>query len=163
MLYSNVTRKDQGFTLLEQLIIVIVIGVLGVTSAPNFLVLYNRYKLNQALNRVRGALLETQRQAIRRSQICEIKIDATNKEINVFDSNSNGCLLEKRDLDGITVTSSNSSKITFGIRGNVTVASATTIKLSIDGVDEVKCLVLSSPLGIIRTGIFKSGTCKTSQ
>ena len=159
MLYSNVTRKDRGFTLLEQLIILIVVGLLGATSAPNFLALYNRYKLNQALNRVRGALLEAQRQAMRRSQLCEIKIDATNQEIKVFDSNSNGCLLETRDLDGIIVKVS-SAKINFGIRGNTTTNK--TIKLSIDGVGEVKCLSLSMPLGIMRTGIFESGTCKTS-
>ena len=48
-----VRRNSQGFTLIETLIIVVIIGILSAIAAPSFLGMLNRNKVNNALTQVR--------------------------------------------------------------------------------------------------------------
>ena len=75
------TEPNAGFTLIEKLIIVSVIGVLGAITAPNFHSLLMRMKVEQAVVEVRGALEETQQQAIRDNKICDVTLDLKEDQI----------------------------------------------------------------------------------
>ena len=69
MLLYNARRKfNQGFTLIEMLVTIIIIGVIASLAAPNFLGLLNQSRVKDGLAQVEGAIKEAQRQAIRTRQ-----------------------------------------------------------------------------------------------
>jgi type II secretory pathway pseudopilin PulG len=80
MLLCN-ARNNEGFTLIETLIIVIIIGILSAIVAPSFLGMLNRNKVNAALVQVRGTLQEAQREAIRRSKRCQVGLSSGNQSM----------------------------------------------------------------------------------
>jgi type II secretory pathway pseudopilin PulG len=79
-----------GFTLLETLIIVVVMGVLTAIAAPNLLSLMDSVKINQTIAEVRGTLQDGQRQAIRNNQPCIIAISLSNSNDDDPDNSGSG-------------------------------------------------------------------------
>jgi prepilin-type N-terminal cleavage/methylation domain-containing protein len=59
----NPDRKDRGFTLVELLVVVIIIGVLSAVAAPAFLGFVNRQRLNTAQGTIYSALRDAQSSA----------------------------------------------------------------------------------------------------
>ena len=82
--YNPLSRlRNQGFTLIESLIIVFVIGVVAVIATPSFGQMLDSYKLEQSAAEVRVTLSAAQRQAIRNGASCEVGVlmnqDSTNE------------------------------------------------------------------------------------
>jgi Tfp pilus assembly protein FimT len=71
----NARNKSRGFTLAEQAVLIAVMGILVMIAVPSLLSMFDRFKLDQAIVSVRGALQESQRQAIRLSQACVVSLD----------------------------------------------------------------------------------------
>ena len=177
MLLSN-ARNNQGFTLLETLIVIVVIGILSSLIGPSFLSLFAKNKANDSLNQVRGALQEAQREAMRTSKACTVTLNTTDKTLDA------PCLVtgkrdlcDKKDNLGNCISSlnvqANETSFQFSYRGTITLADAGKIVLSTpDNSSQKKCLVISAPLGIMRTGKYTgstasaaditAGTCTTS-
>lgn len=173
MLPSNVRHSNQGFTLIEMLVILIIIGILSAISAPSFLGMLNRSKVNSALNEARGALQEAQRESIRKSKTCTVVVPAGNNVALISPTN---CLVTgDRQLGGVNTDHSNSVAgsgnwvITFDFKGRTNdVASAGTVVFSLPNNSvPKKCLVVSQGLGLIRTGNYNESAtlpeCDTSQ
>jgi prepilin-type N-terminal cleavage/methylation domain-containing protein len=74
MLPCNVRLSNKGFTLIETLVIIVIVGVLAAIAAPSFLTWYSKVKINNALAELEGALKEAQREAIRKSQNCTVTV-----------------------------------------------------------------------------------------
>lgn len=168
MLLSNARKNNEGFTLIEMLVIVVIIGILSAIAAPSFLGLFSRNKADNALNQVRGALQEAQRQAIRTSKSCDVTLNTTLNKI------TGPCLVTgDRTLPNgvgiatnvVILTGETHPIITFSFRGTVIPADNGKVVLSTsDEPNKKKCLVISAPLGIMRTGNeITAGTCTTSQ
>lgn len=68
-------RLQLGFTLIETLVIITVIGVLAALSAPSFIGLMDSLRVDQTISEVRTALQSTQRQAIRGTKVCSVTLD----------------------------------------------------------------------------------------
>jgi prepilin-type N-terminal cleavage/methylation domain-containing protein len=81
---------SRGFTLLEIMIILAVIGILGAATAPSFASLLDSIKVNQAITNVQNVLQDTQRQAIRTNQVCNVQIPTSNGKGNNGNGNGNG-------------------------------------------------------------------------
>jgi prepilin-type N-terminal cleavage/methylation domain-containing protein len=102
---------QRGFTLIEVMVIVVVVGILAATAAPSFGSLLDSIKVNQTVTDLRTALQDTQRQAIRNSQACTIQVPNTigngngngnNSGHGNSNSNSNG---RKKIIQGNCLTS----------------------------------------------------------
>lgn len=150
MLLLNARKTNEGFTLIEILVILVIIGILAAISVPSFLGLLNRNKVNNALAQVRGALQETQREAIRKSKSCSVTLDTT----STLNKVTGTCLVTgNRNLNGINIRS-NVSPITFNFRGG-TGSRGTIVVASTDGsVAKQKCLVIAPGIGLIRYGNY---------
>jgi len=148
----NAPRGNQGFTLIESLIIVLVIGILAAIAAPSFLATLNRSRVNDALAALEGALKEAQKEAVKRSTNCTVTLDTTDKKV------TGPCLVtgDRTLSNGVQMaTNITGSTITFSHKGTVTLSDTGTIALyRSDETNNQRCLVLSSPLGIIRSGNY---------
>ncbi|HEY9828452.1 MAG TPA: type II secretion system protein [Stenomitos sp.] len=71
--------QQRGFTLIETLVIVMVIGILAAVSAPSFGSLLDSIKVNQSVTDLKTALQDSQRQAIRKNQVCSAQLPNVGK------------------------------------------------------------------------------------
>lgn len=171
MLPSSAHKSNQGFTLPEVLIIVVVVGILAAIAVPSFLGWYNRQKVNQALTQVQGALKETQREAIKRSKSCTVTLN-TNTVTGPCLVTGRRDLCEKRDSSDACIkpgveltvkspnTLSNGNQIQYSFRGNTTNGGIIILALP-DNSSYQKCLVTSVGIGLVRTGSYKNEACST--
>lgn len=161
MLRSTVS-KNLGFTLIESLVVVMIVGILSTIAIPSFMAAQNRAKLNQATEMVIASLQQSQQQAIRSNQSCTITLDKSANKI----LGEQGCLLsgdvnlpDSIDLD----YSGASGTIQYGIRGNTTTNKTVILKVK-DNSSNAQCLTVSAPLGIIRIGSYDAvvSSCRKS-
>ena len=161
---------ERGFSLFELVIVFLVAGILGAIAAPNLLGLLARQNLNQALSQTESALREAQRQSIRRSKRCEVEL-SSNKVANpsspsTYTVGSNTydyerCLLSARNFSSKQITIRNNfsgDRIKYGASGNITNGGTITFSHSQLDTSVMKCIVISSPLGVIRSGDYTGGT-----
>lgn len=179
LLYDALKKSDKGFTLIEIITAVIIVGVLASVAAPNFLGMLNQTRVKNGLGQVEGAIKESQRLAMRRGQTCILRFTSTGSGSSkhalaqtapdlTVDSRtveSDGCLLSTREFDneislqfddGTTVTtvdSSNTVDILFTSKGNTSTQG--TMIISRSGTDTKKCLQIEGILGNILTGDYE--------
>jgi prepilin-type N-terminal cleavage/methylation domain-containing protein len=60
---SGYTQQDAGFSLLELIVVMVMIGILSAIAAPGWLAFVNRQRVNKANDAVLAALQEAQREA----------------------------------------------------------------------------------------------------
>jgi len=77
-------KRNKGFSLIETLIIVVIVGILAAIAIPSFVGSFDRVQLNQAVAEVRGILQEAQRQAIRNSQPCGVTLVPATGEVKNY-------------------------------------------------------------------------------
>ena len=146
-------KSDRGFTLIELMVALVIIGIIAAIASPNFLGLLNRIKVNNALEELLGAIKETQRLAMRHGKSCRININPSNNILNAAD---NECSLSTRKIDENVIIRTNLSgsppNISFSHKGSTTKMG--TIVLSSNLTDTQKCFVISLGLGIMRTGNY---------
>jgi prepilin-type N-terminal cleavage/methylation domain-containing protein len=164
MLLYTARTNDRGFTMLEITVVLMILGILAAIAVPSFLSMLNKSKVSDALAQVRGALQEAQREAIRKSMTCTVTVPKGNNQ-----TISSTCFVTgDRTLTDINIDYTNTAPwtITFDYKGRTNdVNSSGTIKLtSINGnTNEIKCLVISQGLGIIRTGNYTGTNCESSR
>lgn len=155
MLLFNAHKNNQGFTLIEILVVVMIIGILSAIAAPSFLGMFNKAKLNDAVAKVKGALQEAQREAIRKNKSCTVTVpNVTNPNV------TSPCFVTGyRTLTGITIRRDDASlgTITFNFKGQTTTGGSDSqaIVFSLTGdTTQERCLMISNPLGVVRAGIY---------
>jgi prepilin-type N-terminal cleavage/methylation domain-containing protein len=160
MSHYNAHKSNSGFTLVELLITLVVIGVIAAITAPNFLGLLGRNRVNDTALQVEGALKEAQRQAIRKGKRCQIDINTTSKTIS--NPATNGCLLNVRNLNNSVQLNSNLQSISFSGKGNITGGTITTPVLVTpvlvvsmpNRTTQNKCVVFNGLFGVMRSGDY---------
>lgn len=179
MRLSSVRKNSQGFTLIEVIIIMMIIGILSVIAAPSFLGLLNRAKVNDAVVKVRGALQEAQTEAIRRGKSCDVNLDTTNPANHKV---TGSCLVTgPRTLDGVAMETNVIGKMDFNFRGHTvfkvagsTAATGKIVLYKSDApISDKKCVAISNGIGILRSGTYSGdiapaakitdGNCKASK
>lgn len=169
------SRSGLGYSLIEILVVVIIIGILAAIAIPNFAGLLAQQRVIEGFETVKGSIKEAQRQAIRKGRRCRIQIDTANQTIKVkapdVDGNYQGCLLSDRSLPtGVEIkTNYTTPVITFSPRGN-TNSAGTIVVYNSQNNSTKKCIAISLGLGIIRSGNYtgdvsgsvSASNCQTS-
>jgi prepilin-type N-terminal cleavage/methylation domain-containing protein len=147
-----------GMTLAEIMIVVVIIGILAAIAAPSFLHRLKQDRVADALERVRGALRETQQEAIKRSRTCALRIpEGKNPKI------TGDCLVTgDRHLQGVTLRHNHAPAdpiwtVNFDYKGrNQNAGDQGTLILMAtnDASVQAKCLVVSIGIGLLRTGNY---------
>ncbi len=154
-----------GFTLTETIVLVVIIGIFATLSAPSFLGWLNQKKVDDALAKIEGAIKETQREAIKRSQDCTINIP---KGINQTITGS--CLSTgNREINEVTIDHSASADpwtISFDFKGRNRTPSTDpgTVWLTIPNSSvQPKCMTISVGIGLMRAGNYNDTTSPKCQ
>lgn len=152
-LISTTKKPESGFSLVEMLAVLVIVGILVAIAAPNLIGILRRNQVNAALDKLHGAIKETQRQAIRQGRLCRININLSNNKLT---GNPTNCLLNDRQIDDNLIIRTNLSgtppNISFSHKGSTTRSG--TIVVSSSTVNVQKCFVISLGLGIVRTGNY---------
>jgi len=141
-------QKQAGFTVLEMVIVVAVLGILASVAVPNFMGWTPRYKLKSAVMEVAASLQYARMRAIKEDQNCTVTFDTAAGTCNL------GCLNKTVELSeyGDTVEFSAVSDATFNFttRGLTDVGNVTQITMADPGVSE------SYQIRIMPTGAMDS-------
>jgi prepilin-type N-terminal cleavage/methylation domain-containing protein len=164
---------QQGFTLLELLIVIVMIGILSAIATPSILAEFARTKLNNSLEIVQSSLELAQTEAIKKSKSCDVTF--VNTVVTDDDKITTGCNAglsgnASKLQEGVTIDFANSSlpssnKITYSFRGTTLAnnSAAATITLSATNTSFKRCLKIEPGLGLITTGNYEgtgaSATC----
>jgi prepilin-type N-terminal cleavage/methylation domain-containing protein len=182
MRHYNAHHNENGFTLLELIVVMLFAGILAAISAPSFIGLNQINKVNHDLSSAKNSLLEAQRGAMRRGQDCTLffsdpgVVPAT---ISIADSHSGNCLsgdsvnssnLTQRIFNNVSMTvyqdgisgAISHPTLTFDYLGNNTTAITTIVLQSQGNFAVKKCLVISQPLGLIATNKYTGSSATYS-
>ncbi len=168
--YSRIKSNGNGFTLIEILSALLILGVIAVITMPNLFNLMSHNRVKEAIATINGAIKETQRQAIRLGKQCEIVISTSSPK--TITGAPNECLLRQREInDNIIIRHTTSlgtpPSVLFSAKGTTT--NSGTIVVSSDATDTQRCFVIALGLGISRTGNYtgaktgavSAGECET--
>jgi prepilin-type N-terminal cleavage/methylation domain-containing protein len=161
---SNVSRNSRGFTAIEIGVTVVIVGVLAAISAPSMIGWYQNVQVEDAVDRLEGALKEAQREAIRRSADCTVTVP-TGAAQNLGATTANCLVSGDRSFanTNLTLATGSSTGVTFDYKGRQT---NTELRVLISNPQSsaatTRCLVVSEGLGVIRTGTWEGATpsCK---
>jgi prepilin-type N-terminal cleavage/methylation domain-containing protein len=184
LLYNARKKVNQGFTLIEMMVTVIIIGVIASLAAPNFLGLLNQSRVKDGLAQVEGAIKEAQRQAMRKGKTCKIRFTSsgTGDNLSIIQvhpdetvtltggttkvAKYSECLLSNRELPKSvsfsllnsgtlqTIDSTNEANLAFSIKGNPDVQGIMVIEHP--DTNTKKCIQIAGLLGNMITGDYDS-------
>lgn len=179
MRHSNVS-DNQGFTILEALIVAVFAGILAAMAGPSYFAWSQRRAVDSAITSIEGAIKEAQRQAMARSHYCNVAFATTSTpapSTPIVTSSPNSttnpktynCLITgDRTLSNVSLETS-TSEFNFDYLGRTFNNFSPPVELTNNVVFVVthsqnanlkRCLVLSTPLGLIGTGKY-TGTGTT--
>jgi prepilin-type N-terminal cleavage/methylation domain-containing protein len=144
--------NPDGFTLLETIFTLAIVGVVMAMAVPSLFAAYQRAQLTEARDLIIGSLREAQQTAAQKHGQCQIVLDSTAHRI----TSSDGCLpTGDRQLSKDITLGYNGigDKINYGLRGNTTTNKSIFVGIKNTDRSQQLCISISAPLGIIRTGV----------
>jgi type II secretory pathway pseudopilin PulG len=154
----GVTPSDQGWTLMEALIVVLMVGILSAMGFPSLLELMAKQALKEDLHEVKGALQEIQRVAIKKGMACNVTITS-----HTVQASPSSCLPSAVELDDNTtleLVNFPGPGLQVSYRGTFHIGGGDNLILFHHSQTSQKyCLALSEPLGLLRPGVGSGSTC----
>ncbi|MDY6898901.1 MAG: type II secretion system protein [Cyanobacteriota bacterium] len=102
----NSSKNTSGFTLIEVLVVIVMVGILSAIAAPSWLGFVARQRLNKANDTVLAALREAQREAKKNKRDYSVSFRKNRSNPNVIEY----AVYPTKDLDGNDI---DSNKINF--------------------------------------------------
>lgn len=85
---TRLTSSETGFTLMEMVIVVAIIGITGLIALPNYLVWQSRSELRQAVTEVQNQLLLARMAALSRNAPVTVAISIANGAVGTTTTNT---------------------------------------------------------------------------
>jgi Tfp pilus assembly protein FimT len=79
--FTKLYATEAGFTLAEHMVIVAIVAIAAVASAPSIWAMFNRAQVKQTMLEVRTALNEAQREAIKGNKVCTVTLNFVDGKI----------------------------------------------------------------------------------
>ena len=155
-----INSANQGFTLLEVMIVLVMIGILSAIAAPAWTTFYAVRKLNVAQDQVHRALRLTRSNAVQRKEDWQFSIRETNGVVQLAvhpethspSTNTWQTLEEGIQLDTETTLrqAGDIRRIKFDYHGNVKPPFGRVTLSSPQGGNAKRCVIISTILGAMR-------------
>lgn len=153
-----VSHRQNGFTLLELMLVVALIGLLSGIALPSFLSNWEDERLNATTKITVSWLDALRRKAIQNSVPCRATWDLANARLSAqcdHESSPSSVLSLKSEIsnsENLSVSLRSSDPIiwTFTPRGTSTTDAEATFTLLGSSSDPGRCLRVTAPLGLIR-------------
>ena len=150
--------NDNGFTLLELMLVVALIGILSGIALPNFLSKWEDERLNATTKVTVAWLDDLRRKAIQNSVPCRATWDVANSSLSARcddETATSGTLNLKTEINNsenlaVSLRSSDPTVWIFTPRGTSTTDAEATFTLTGSSSDPGRCLRVTAPLGLIR-------------
>jgi prepilin-type N-terminal cleavage/methylation domain-containing protein len=165
---SRPVCKNAGWTLLEIMIVILIIGILASLALPNMVEGIEKRKAQSALSQLKGTLQEAQRNSIKMGKECKVTLKGTNDNFDPpsiavhSDTQYVGCLSSSETFFRNLQMRENfpGTSISFSYRGNTT--NIGTFVVESPNARTKYCLVVSNFLGIMRSGVYNGSTSSVS-
>lgn len=149
-------QRDEGFTLVEILAVILIIGIMAAIAAPSMLGFLARSKVDKGFSALQNMVSITQREAMKRSRSCEITLPENETTDAVLTSD---CLITGSETLAdvfIKYNYASRKKIQFDYRGGT--SPLRTIAIYSLDTNYRRCLVISNGIGMTRSGIYTKET-----
>ena len=160
----------QGFTMVELLIVLVILAILSAIALPNLRSGMRREQLAATSLGLISWLERARNQAVKDMESCQINIESSAASLAIA-SNSPGCTeietfkvadQENTPTDvSLELTDDSESEFSFSPRG--TVNSDQEIELTMEGSPTTRCIKVIAPVGLVRSGIKRDGSCSYEQ
>ncbi|MDM1246074.1 prepilin-type N-terminal cleavage/methylation domain-containing protein [Acinetobacter sp. R933-2] len=144
-------KKNRGFTLIELMVTIAVLGVIAAMAAPSFINTINQRQLDTAFRELSIAMINARSQAVNIRQEVELNLNSTA-------ANTETVLNWRSKTSNVVLENGSVTNIVFEPMGNVKSFNQTTMVFSICHSD----LGISRRLQLSRLGtitILAEGTC----
>ena len=150
-------RRDNGFSFVECLVVVALLGILATLAIPSSGALQRRLELDSGLRRLRVGLDRGRMAAIRDSQTCALQLSASGWQAPLTDvlpvCRGGVTPLSETGADAFVLRSNLPDSVRFSSNGFV--LDGGLVLLSHLSHGQTLCMVIGLPLGITRTGVYR--------
>jgi prepilin-type N-terminal cleavage/methylation domain-containing protein len=164
MLFKLKPLANKGFTLIEILITILIIGIIASIATPSFMTWANNKKVQQVATDIEGALKEAQSTATRKSIPCDATVNSTNITavtvpiVTTPPTTAVNCLpsgTRQIQGDNSNLAIAGTGTVSFTALGSVTNTQAFVIyRTDVTAAGTKRCVVISSGIGAIRSGNY---------
>ena len=150
-------RRDNGFSFVECLVVVALLGILATLAIPSSGALQRRLELVSGLRRLRVGLDRGRMAAIRDSQPCALQLSASGWQAPLTDvlpvCRGGVTPLSETGAGALVLRSNLPDSVRFSSNGLVLDGGLVVLAHPSHG--QALCLVIGLPLGISRTGVYR--------
>jgi prepilin-type N-terminal cleavage/methylation domain-containing protein len=162
MLLKMNPSNNKGFTLIEILVTLLIMGIIAAIAAPSFMTWANNRKIQQVATDIEGALKEAQSTAVRKSVACNATVTSSAITAIRVGTTENCLPSGTRQLYGsnsnlaISGTGGTTTTVNFSSLGSVTSTQAFVIYRTdvATTIGTKRCIVISAGIGTTRSGTY---------
>ncbi|WP_228203317.1 GspH/FimT family pseudopilin [Acinetobacter sp. CFCC 10889] len=144
-------QKNRGFTLIELIVTIAILGIVAMMAAPSFTNILNQRRLDATFKELALSIMEARSQAVNIRQNVELKLNST-------DANTETVLSWRSKITKVTLENGSATSIVFEPTGSIKDFNTATMTFSICHSD----LGVSKRLQLTRMGTITTlaeGVC----